>query len=119
MNKFNRLYVYFTNPNTQVASWIGILALYNGVYVFTYSELAQFKTIQGFGTITDFPDLDTTYRFDSLPPLFQNKIIPRSRADYPEWCERFGLIPFQHTDMEWLAATKGKTNRDPFTLRAI
>lgn len=41
--------------------------------------------------LVSFPDLDVTYRSDSLPALFSNRVLPLSRPDYPAFVSELGL----------------------------
>lgn len=62
-------------------------------YEFTYVRGVEDACEQGFLPFVGMKNLHAVYRLDELPPLFTNRLIPRSRADFAEHLERLGLDP--------------------------
>ncbi len=60
-------------------------------YEFVYLRGAVDAQKQGFVPFLEMPDTGLVYRFERLPPLFTNRLMPRSRADFPDYIARLGL----------------------------
>jgi HIRAN domain len=85
---------------------------YEFVYLRGYLEAhAQ----AGMSPILGFPDPETRYVSDALFPHFQNRVMPRSREDYPVYIERLGFHEPPRDPLEILARSGGRKVTDSFT----
>lgn len=91
-----------TRPNHVFLAWqcektrniipVGrLLARGSEGYEFSYIRSVGRAQQLGFGPLVSFPDLDVTYRSDTLPALFSNRVMPQSRPDYPAFVSELGL----------------------------
>jgi hypothetical protein len=60
-------------------------------YEFTYVRGVVDAEKHGFTPFRELPDTRQVYWFDELPPLFTNRLMPRSRPDFREHIARLGL----------------------------
>jgi len=60
-------------------------------YEFTYVHGVLDAQVQGFTPFRELPELRQLYFFEQLPPLFTNRLMPRSRPDFTGHLERLGL----------------------------
>jgi hypothetical protein len=85
---------------------IGRLQHNNGWYEFCY--------LQGVTTgVWGMPDLDKTYKFKELPPVFAKRVMPRSRPDYPEYMSWLGL-PLDSSPLDILSRSGGRKVTDNY-----
>jgi len=68
-----------------------LLDLGDGAYEFVYIKAALAAHERGFGPLVAFPDLNAVYTSVGLPPLFSNRVMPRSRPDFPRFVGELGL----------------------------
>lgn len=68
-----------------------LLALGSGGYEFSYIGSVRRAQDLGFGPLVSFPEFETVYRSKSLPALFQNRVMPTSRPDFPSFVSELGL----------------------------
>ncbi len=108
-----RLYVAWQDPTTRAIEPVGRLDRLCGAPADTYEfrYLRRAVTLDGFRPFLSFPDLQRTYRSSYLFPLFENRLMPRTRADYPDFVRALGLgedaDPF-----EVLARSEGRRQTD-------
>lgn len=86
---------------------------YEFVYVRGY-EMA--RDTAGMSSILGFPDTSKRYLSDDLFPHFQNRIMPRSRGDYPLYIDRLGLTEQSLDPLEILARSGGHKVTDSYCL---
>jgi hypothetical protein len=60
-------------------------------YEFTYVRGVVDAEKHGFTPFLELPNTRRVYRFEQLPPLFTNRLMPRSRPDFLEHIARLGL----------------------------
>jgi hypothetical protein len=60
-------------------------------YEFVYVRGVLDAEKHGFTPFRELPDTRQIYWFDELPPLFTNRLMPRSRPDFLEHIARLGL----------------------------
>jgi hypothetical protein len=81
--EFDELVVVFQDPSSRRWFPVGRLSCERGFYQFRYTrgsvEAKESGTFLPFGVMTD---LEATYRSEKLFPLFQNRVMPRSRPEY-------------------------------------
>lgn len=86
----------------------------SGPYQFCYLAGArQAKETSGFVPMIDFPRFGESYESDDLFPLFKNRVMPKARADFPEYLTLMGLAPGAGP-MEILAVDGGQRVTDSF-----
>jgi hypothetical protein len=85
---------------------------YEFVYVRGFDE-AREKA--GMLPIIGFPDPSLRYLSDTLFPHFQNRIMPRSREDYPVYIENLGFSEPPSEPLAILARSGGRKVTDSFS----
>lgn len=85
---------------------------YEFVYLRGYSEA---RMQAGMSPILGFPEPTTRYLSDALFPHFQNRVMPRSREDYPVYLERLGFREPPRDPLEILARSGGRKVTDAFS----
>ena len=108
-----RLYVAWQDPDSRSVEPVGRLdRVHDGAttgYEFRY--LQRVKALSGFQPFVSFPDLQRVYRSPELFPLFENRLMPRSRADYEQFTRSVGL-GLDADPFEVLARTEGRRETD-------
>ena len=80
-------------------------------YVFNYTKGALHAQQEGgFQALPAFPDLQRSYESAELFPLFQNRVLDRSRKDFAEYLQSLGLT--EPDPIEILALTGGERETD-------
>lgn len=74
---------------------------------FAYVHGAREAVEQGFQPFLAFPNLDEVYRSKELFPFFTNRIMQRSRPDFPEYARRLGMDPGDAEDIDILICSGG------------
>jgi hypothetical protein len=114
----HRLLVAWQHPVTKAYGLVGHLdlpATAGEPYRFTYFPWAG--SMPGFRPFVGFPDLQRDYESLELFPFFDNRMTPRSRADYPDLAASVGLDG--HADpFEVLARTGGRRATDTIEVLA-
>ncbi|MEM9695020.1 MAG: hypothetical protein AAGA56_20935 [Myxococcota bacterium] len=62
-------------------------------YVFRYVQGVEDAFEEEFHAFAAFPDVEATYESRELFAFFQNRIMPRSRPDFPRYVAELGLDP--------------------------
>lgn len=84
---------------------------YEFVYLRGYLEAHKQASMS---PILGFPEPETRYVSDALFPHFQNRVMPRSREDYPVYIERLGFQEPPRDPLEILARSGGRKVTDSF-----
>jgi hypothetical protein len=110
------------SPNILFVSWqdevsrrivpIGRLLRLGDGYEFGYIKAIEDAETLGFQALLSFPKLDAVYRSAALPPLFENRVMPRSRQDFPEHIAQLALDMEQAEPFTVLARTGGRRLTD-------
>jgi len=88
------LYVAWRNPRTRLIVPVArLLRCPGGDFEFAYVKGSEEAAEHGFEPFLAFPDRGAIYRSETLPPFFQNRVMPSSRPDYPEYVTSLGLEP--------------------------
>lgn len=93
---------------------IGRLDIADGAHRFRYikgGERARAKV--GFEPLVDFPDWERTYESSVLFPLFMNRVLKASRADFPEYMKMLDL-PQDADAADILTVSGGRRATDNF-----
>ncbi len=108
-----RLYVSWQDPESRSIEPVGRLdrVAPEGEVVHEFRYLRRAEMLKGFQPFVSFPDLDRTYRSRELFPLFENRLMPRSRSDYPSFVQALGLLP-DADPFEVLARSEGRRQTD-------
>lgn len=85
------LYVAWQDPETRAWHTVGRLTYHNGGYVFVYTHGAL--TSPRFKYLGRMMDIDKKYFSEQLFPLFANRVMDRSRPEYPEYLSWLGMGP--------------------------
>lgn len=62
-------------------------------YEFVYVAGAQSAAKHGFRPFLAFPEIEQVLRSHTLLPFFGNRLMPRSRPEYPAYVAQLGLAP--------------------------
>lgn len=90
-----------------------------GSYRFTYTQGArQAERDAGFAALASFPEFDARYTSATLFPLFANRLLPKSRPEYPSYFEWLAVSEAQNDPLALLARSGGQRQTDEFELYA-
>ena len=98
-------------------SWfpIGRLTFNGKEYQFNYTNgVLEAKLKCGFKPLPSFPDFNNVYTSQKLFPLFSNRVMPRSRPDYPEFLQWLNIPQHEDDPIALLARSGGKRVTDKF-----
>jgi hypothetical protein len=98
-------------------SWfpIGRLTFNRKEYQFNYTNgVREAKDKCGFEPLPSFPDFHKVYTSQKLFPLFSNRVMPRSRPDYPEFVQWLNIPQHEDDPIALLARSGGKRVTDKF-----
>ena len=88
-----RLFVAWRSPMSRQIIPVGLLVQRRHgdatAYSFAYLKLAE--TLDGFRPLPGLPVLDRRYDSTALFPVFANRLMPRDRADCPDYLHRLDL----------------------------
>ena len=83
------------------------------VYRYSYTGGARLAAEQaGFRPLVSFPDLDGVYTDSEIFPLFANRVMPRSRPDFPEFIEWMSMAEDEADPVGILARSGGRRATD-------
>jgi len=102
-----------TWQNSETRSWfpVGRLDHSSEGYFFRYTQGANEAKEQGFKPFSRMEKMNVKYQSDNLFPLFSNRTMPKSRPEFLEYSEWFGLDADCST-LDWLAKSGGKKATD-------
>lgn len=105
------LYIAWQDPQTRLWHTVGKLTKEQDVYCFVYTQGA--KTSPRFGYLGRMFDLTKRYYSRELFPLFANRVLNKSRAEYPDYVRWLGLSSnIKQEPMQLLARSGGKRATD-------
>lgn len=108
------LFVAVQDPITRRWSPVGRLSLANGMYEFAYTK--GVKEISGFSSFDRMGDLSRKYYSKDLFPIFNNRILPKSRPEHQEYLGWLGLTEDSHNALLELQRTAGSRATDNIEL---
>lgn len=113
----NTLFLTWQDPDSRQWFPVGRLDVVgaNGdrSYTFAYTNGALDAAGQGdFHPLVSFPDLHGEYESDTIFPLFANRVMPRSRPDYPEFVEWLSVAESADDPIAVLARSGGRRATD-------
>lgn len=88
-----RLFVAWRNPESRQILPVGLLVQRHDseATAYSFAYLKRAETFDGFRPLPGLPDLHRRYDSTALFPVFANRLMPRSRADYPDYLTRLVL----------------------------
>lgn len=110
-----QLYVAWQDPASRAIRPVGVLTamVEAGEPLYEYRYIRGALDIDAFRPFVEFPDLEGVYRSPVLFPMFQNRLMPRRRSDYPEYLASLGLDVADDPDpFEVLATSFGQRATD-------
>jgi len=113
------LFVAWQNPATRRIHPIArLLRLADSAspYEFVYVQGAREAAASGFLPLPGLPALDHVYRTADLLPIFQNRLMPKSRPDRPDFLEALGFGPDEPDAIPILARSEGRKATDTIEL---
>jgi HIRAN domain len=109
----NELVVAVRTGTEKVGHWgpIGRLAFQNNIFRFAYTHGA--KALEGFQPFTGMTDLDKVYESSELLPIFSNRLMSSSRAEYKQYLHWSGFDTGSSPDpLAILAVNQGLKQTD-------
>lgn len=83
----------------------------DGEDTYEFRYLRSAVHLERFRPFVGFPDVERIYRSSDLFPFFENRLMPRTRADYSEFVSALGLEP-NADPFEVLALSEGRRQTD-------
>jgi hypothetical protein len=108
------LYIAWQDPQTRTWYTVGRLTRENDVYRFEYTRGAL--SSPRFSYLGRMRDLRKRYVSESLFPLFANRLLNKSRPEYPEYIRWLGVASDESDPMQILARSGGKRATDQICL---
>lgn len=107
------LFLAWQDADTRRWFPIGKLTQADGGYRFVYVRGVQEAQSQtGFQLLPSFPHLENAYESPELFPIFANRVMPPSRADFPDYVEWLHLSGSEKDPMTFLAHSGGRRMTD-------
>jgi hypothetical protein len=109
--------IYLAWQDQDSRSWhvVGKLLKINNEYEFRYTQ--GIKKVNNFSLLPSMPDSKAVYYSDELFSLFKNRLMPRSRPDYPNYLRWMGLTSGNLADeLATLAISGGEKETDFFRI---
>ncbi|WP_395095081.1 HIRAN domain-containing protein [Armatimonas sp.] len=107
------LFLAWQNVNTR--RWFPVGQLQRRGEIFQFRYLKGVKVAQsegGFGSLSEFPNLEAVYESEVLFPVFANRVMPASRPDFPEYIAWLRLEGQEKDPLAFLAQTNGRRQTD-------
>lgn len=107
--------------NSKTREWFPIakISKQNDTYCFQYTYGALNAKKAGFQGLAGFSDFNKTYLSDTVFPVFQNRIMNKSRRDRDEFLSWISLDESNYSQFEELARTGGIKATDSLQLYPI
>jgi len=111
---YNELILHQKSSTTKRWIPIGRLKFENGYYIFCYTK--GIKSFKGFKPFEKMNDLDKVYRSKELFPIFQNRLLQKSRPEYKNYMDWLDIKGNALNPMVELALTGGLRATDSLEL---
>ncbi len=111
------LYVAWRSSGTDISRWgtVGRLDNELGHYRFVYTKGAE--RLKGFSPFPGMTDIEVVYESDALLPIFQNRMLSRSRPEYQDFLTWSGFDPESPPEpLDLLGITEGLRATDTLEL---
>jgi hypothetical protein len=109
-----KLFLAWQEPKTRHWFPIGCLEFDGDRYHFFYIQGVEKARREGFTSVYSLPELDKTYSSTKLFPLFSNRLMSRSRADYPKYIESLNISAGEDDPMTVLSRSGGSKATDTY-----
>jgi hypothetical protein len=107
-----RVFLAWQCPKTRAILPIGrLVELGKADYEFCYIRAVRRAEEHGFGPLISFPHLDGVYRSAELPPVFHNRVMRKSRPDFPAFVSEL-LLPVDVGPLPLMARSGGRRVTD-------
>lgn len=104
----NSLLLAWRNPHTSDWVPVGKLCFRKNKYIFKYTVGARKPLDAGFFTpFAGMDDITKHYESETLFPLFQNRLLPKTRPEYHDYLEWLNLEENNFSPLDELARTGG------------
>jgi hypothetical protein len=113
----NELILSWKNPNSNQRIPIGRLKFREGYYCFQYTKGALRE--KDFRPFESMKSLEKIYESKELFPLFQNRLLQKSRPEYQDYLKWLNIKTQSMHPMEELALTCGIRATDSFELFSL
>jgi hypothetical protein len=104
------LLVLWQHPETREFIPIGRFNYDGLTFAFSYTRAAA--EINGFRTLPGLPDLHRPYAKGVMPAVFDQRVMPPTRPDYPSYMSSLGLNAEHATPWEQIVESGGTRNGD-------
>lgn len=108
------LFLAWQNNVSREWTPVGRLRFDNEKYIFNYTKGAQF--IENFVPFGRMTELDNTYESKTLFPIFQNRLLTRSRPEYEDYLNWLNLVKGNFSSLDELARAGGIRATDSLEL---
>lgn len=109
----NKLILTWRNPITRIWTPVGILEYKNGKYFFNYTQGAKVENFTPFGSMNE---LEKTYESETLFPIFQNRLLSKSRPEYKDYLNWLDIEKDENNDLLELSISRGIRATDDLQL---
>ncbi|MCT7979046.1 HIRAN domain-containing protein [Laspinema olomoucense] len=112
-----KLFIAWQDPGSR--AWFAIAQLTHSgeSYQFRYLQgVKEARKKSGFQGLYSFPNLEKIYESTELFPFFSNRILRRSRPDYPDYMNWLNLPESEYDPMAMLSRSGGTKVTDHFAL---
>src|SRR5437667_10297479 len=107
------LFLAWQHPESRAWYPVGKLTHDGAEYQFVYTKGAQLANAQvGFQPLRTFPSFGDIYESDQLFPLFSNRLLSRSRPDFPDFVSWLNLPETEDDPVIILARSGGRRETD-------
>lgn len=83
-------------------------------FQYVNQDWPQIASEYGFESLLDFPDVGRVYESTRLFPMFENRLLSRSRPDYGDFLKRLAIDDKDHDPLDILARSEGIRATDSF-----
>ncbi len=108
----NVLFVAWQDAESRRIVPIARLLRVGGEYEFAYVGAVEQARALGFGPLLAFPDISEVYRSKALPPLLSNRLMPKSRPEFPDYVGQLDLSEETAEPFTVLARSGGRRTTD-------
>lgn len=112
-------YVYLAWQDQSARSWhvIGRLLRTSEGYEFRYTK--GVKNIPSFSALSNMPEQQGVYTSPELFSLFKNRLMPKTRPDYPDYIRWMGIEKGSEDELQALAISGGERETDFFRIISV
>ncbi len=117
MKTLKTLFLAWQDPISRLWFPIGRLTFDGVKYQFVYTQgVKEAQEKCNFQPLPSFPRLDEVYASTELFPVFSNRLMPRSRPDYPKFIQWLNVPTHEAEPIVLLARSGGQRETDTLTV---